>query len=111
MDDQTLERYIELTQILKDNKEEMKPLRKEKKELEELIISSGKTEFTHYGVKISIEPKEREKINKDQAEALISKAVHNGEGKFEDYYDRTTVNKIKIEEMSFTSNDTDAAAM
>lgn len=111
MDDQTIERYLELVQILKDNKEEMKPLRKEKKELEEAIISSGQKEFTHYGIKITIEPKDREKINKEQAEALISKAVHDGEGRFEDYYDRTTINKVKIEEMSFTSNDTDKNAI
>lgn len=111
MDDQTLERYIELVQILKDNKEEMKPFRKEKKELEELLVNSGKTEFTHYGVKITIEPKKSEKIDKEAAEALISKAVHNGEGKFEDYYETKTSNKIKIEEISFTSNESDMNAI
>lgn len=111
MDEQTLERYIELVGILKDNAEEMKPLRKEKKELEKLLIESGKTEFTYYGTAVRIETRQKEKINKDQAEALISKAVHEGAGKFEDFYDVTDSYKVKIEEMAFTSNETDPQAI
>lgn len=111
MDDQTIERYLEVVDILKSNKDEMKPLRKEKKDIENMLIESGKTEFTHYGMKVVIEPKKKEKINKDQAEALISKAVHSGEGKFEDYYDITDSFKVKVEEMAFDSNESDSNAI
>lgn len=96
MDEQTLGRYLDLKQILKDNREEMKPLRKELKEIEEEIIESGLNEFDYYGVKIVIASKDREKLNKDKAEELVTEAIHEGKGKFNDFYDVTTIKKVKI---------------
>lgn len=104
MDEQTIARYLELKDIIKSNREEMKPLRKELKEIEEEIINSGIKEITHYGMVITIEPKDKEKMNKEAAEMLISEAVHNGKGTFEDYYEQTVVNKIKVSEQSFDNN-------
>ena len=104
MDENTIARYLELKDILKQNKEEMKPLRKELKEIEEEIIESGLKEISHYGVKIVIEPVDKEKLNKDRVETLVSEAISKGNGKFEDYYDQVVKNKIKIESMQFDNN-------
>lgn len=104
MDEQTIARYLELKDIIKSNREEMKPLRKELKEIEEEIINSGVKEITHYGMVITIEPKDKAKMNKEAAEMLIGQAIHNGNGTFEDYYEQTVVNKIKVSEQVFTNN-------
>lgn len=102
MSEQDIERYIELKQILSDNAKEMKPLKKECKELEQMIIDSGKTEITHYGVKITITEKESEKMNKEEVEALISKELHanNGDGlEYTDFFEPIKRKKIKISDI------------
>ena len=104
MNEDIISRYLELVRILKENQVEMKPLRKEKKELEQAIIESGLNEISHYGVKIMIEPQDKEKLNKEKAEELIDSAIHEGKGKFADYYDITTKNKITIKEVEFDNN-------
>lgn len=99
MDEQTLARYIELKDIIKQNNDEMKPLKKELKEIEQEIIESGQTNFSYYGVNIIVEPKETEKMVKEEVEALISKEIrsNNGDGLgYNDFYERTMSKKVKI---------------
>lgn len=107
MSEQDIERYIELKNIISDNAKEMKPLKKELKELEQLIIDSGKTEITHYGVKLIITEKETEKMNKEEINALISKELHsnNGDGlEYTDFFEPVKRKKIKITDVELDQN-------
>lgn len=99
MDEQTLARYLELKDIVKQNNEEMKPIKKELKEIEEEIIESGQTSFSYYGVNIIVEPKETEKMVKEEVEALISKEIRENKGDglgYNDFYERKVTKKVKI---------------
>lgn len=108
MSEEQLARYIELKNIIKDNNAEMKPLKKELKELEQEILNSGQKEYSYYGVKISVVQKETEKMNKEEVEALISKEIHSNGGDgltYEDFYERTVKSVIKMGDVKFNKDE------
>lgn len=99
MSEESLARYIELKNIIKDNNAEMKPLKKELKELEQEIINSGQNTYTYYGAKIEVIQKESEKMNKEEVEALIGKELrsNNGDGlSYNDFFEKTVRNVVKL---------------
>lgn len=104
MDEQTISRYLELKDILKQNALEMKPLRKELKELEQEIIDSGKTEISHYGVKIVISDKDKEKMEKDNVEIALKECVNKGSWVYDDFYTVEHKKKIKVTDINFDNN-------
>ena len=104
MDEHTIARYIELKNIIKDNALEMKPLRKELKELEQEIINSGKTEISHYGVKLVVSNKEKEKMEKDNVEIALKECVNKGSWVYDDFYTVEHKKKIKITDIGFDNN-------
>ena len=109
MSEEQLARYIELKNIIKDNNAEMKPLKKELKELEQEILNSGQKEYSYYGVKITVIQKETEKMNKEEVEALISKEIRsNGNDglTYNDFYERSIKNVIKMGDVKL-KGDTD----
>lgn len=108
MSDQDLDRYIELKDIIKENNKEMKPLKKEMKELEQLILDSGKTEIDHYGIKIKVVEKTTEKMNKEEVDALIAKEIRTNQGnglEYTDFYEPTKKRSVKLEEIKLNQKD------
>lgn len=108
MSEDKLARYIEIVDMLKQNNEEMKPLKQEKKMLEEELIESGQTEFTYYDTKITITPKTSEKMIKEEVEALIAETVkkneETGDGlSYEDFYEQVDKKKISVREQKFNN--------
>lgn len=97
--EQTLARYIELKEMIRENAKEMKPLKDELKEIEEMLINSGQEKFTYYGKEIIIAEKETEKMMKEEVEALIGKEIRNSNGDgltYNDFYEKTTKKSVRL---------------
>lgn len=108
MSEEKIARYIELVNEIKQIKEELKPLNQEKKMIEEEILESGETEFSYYGMKITVTPKTSEKMIKEEVEALIADTIkknqESGDGLgYEDFYEVVDKKKISVREQKFNS--------
>lgn len=108
MSEEKIARYIEVINDIKQIKEELKPLNQEKKMLEQEILDSGETEFSYYGVKITVTPKQSEKMIKEEVEALIADTIKKNEEAgdgltYEDFYETVDKKKISVKEQKFNN--------
>ncbi len=108
MSEEKIARYIEIIDDIKQIKKDLKPLNQEKKMLEQEIIDSGETEFSYYGVKITVTPKQTEKMIKEEVEALISDTIKKNEATgdgltYEDFYETVDSKKISVKEQKFNN--------